>query len=225
MSTSSTRVQQLPNDQHTPIQPPSPKPTPNLLTMAERDLQDVLRKLKSSPDYSTSLALLSKAKLLLLNAKALLPSPSTSPNLLLLARSVYEAGALHSILAKDADAFTRYVHQLTPFYKLPAARLSAEHTQKNKISGLYLMLLLTKGDYAGFHMQLEREDITVENNFGEKLQFVGYPIKLERWLRGGNYDLVYKALHEGSEVPSEEFGVFTEVCYLLIPSFILCYKE
>jgi 26S proteasome regulatory subunit N12 len=184
--------------------------------MAERELQDILRKLKSSHDYSTSSSLLSKAKITLLKLKALIPQPNTPPSVLLAAREVFELGALLSIRAKDPAAFTRYVHQLTPFYELPADKLPSTHSEKNKITGLYLLLLLTQGDYAGFHTELEglalREGAPVEDD-----RYLGYPIKLERWLMEGSYDLVWKAM-ASREVPSEEYSVFSEVCatFLLV---------
>jgi hypothetical protein len=41
-------------------------------------------------------------------------------------------------------------------------------------------------------------------------KFLGYPIKLERWLMEGSYDLVWKAM-ASNDVPSPEYGVFSEV--------------
>lgn len=189
----------------------TPKP---LFKMAERDLQDVLRKLKSSHNYQDTSALLSKAKITLLKLNALTPQPTTSPSLLLLAREAFETGALLSIRAKDADAFTRYVHQLTPFYELPPERLSAANSEKNKITGLFLLLLLTQGNYAGFHTELEGLELRQGGGVVEDDKFLGYPIKLERWLMEGSYDLVWKAM-ASREVPSEEYGVFSEVCLSL----------
>jgi 26S proteasome regulatory subunit N12 len=185
--------------------------------MAERELQDVLRKLKSSHNYQDTSALLSKAKITLLKLHALTPQPTTSSSLLLLAREVFEAGALLSIRAKDADAFTRYVHQLTPFYELPAEKLSAANSEKNKITGLYLLLLLTQGNYAGFHTELEGLELRQGGGMVENDRFLGYPIKLERWLMEGSYDLVWKAM-ASREVPSEEYGVFSEVGVSLTPT-------
>ena len=44
----------------------------------------------------------------------------------------------------------------------------------------------------------------------EEDRFIGYPVKLERWLMEGSYDRVWGATkREG--VPGEEFGVFSEV--------------
>lgn len=47
-------------------------------------------------------------------------------------------------------------------------------------------------------------------------EFISYPVKLERWLMEGSYDRVWGATkREG--VPSEEFGVFSEVSGILTP--------
>ena len=43
-------------------------------------------------------------------------------------------------------------------------------------------------------------------------EFISYPVKLERWLMEGSYDRVWGATkREG--VPSEEYGVFSEVSF------------
>jgi len=44
----------------------------------------------------------------------------------------------------------------------------------------------------------------------EKDPFVGYPVTLETWLMEGAYDRVWGAT-KGEGLPSEEFGVFSEV--------------
>jgi 26S proteasome regulatory subunit N12 len=203
----------------------SPTTTHKTLKMSDRDLQDILRKLKSSRDYADIPSLLSKAKITLLKLKALTPTPSTPSSTLLLAREVFETGALLSIRAKDPAAFTRYVHQLTPFYELPSSRLPPTGSEKNKITGLYLLLLLTQGDYAGFHTELEGLELREGRESDvEKDRYLGYPIKLERWLMEGSYDLVWKAM-ASREVPSEEYGVFSEVrCPHLIISLLSCFQ-
>jgi 26S proteasome regulatory subunit N12 len=163
--------------------------------MSERELHDLVRKLKSAPSYTEASTLLSKTKLTLLKLKALTPQPETPQTILLLAREAFENGALLSIRAKDTAAFTRYVH-----------------SQRTKVTGLYLLLLLTQGDYAGFHTELEGLEIRGEGE-AERDRYLGYPIKLERWLMEGSYDQVWKAM-ASRDVPSEEYGVFSEVnCY------------
>jgi 26S proteasome regulatory subunit N12 len=184
--------------------------------MAERQLIQVLTQLKSqasSISYADASSLLSKAKLLLLQLNALTPVTTTNPSLLALARETYEQGALASIRAKNPDAFTRYVSQLAAFYELPAAVLPPNVAERNKVTGLYLLLLLTQGRYAEFHSELEALS-TREGGGGsvdvEGDRYLGYPIRLERWLMEGSYDRVWKAMKKG-EVPCEEYGVFSDV--------------
>ena len=81
------------------------------------------------------------------------------------------------------------------------------------MTGLYLLLLLTKGDYAGFHTVLEGLEVEKGGGTGAGLEedkFIGYPVKLERWLMEGSYDRVWGATKRDG-VPGEEFGVFSEV--------------
>lgn len=182
--------------------------------MAERNLAQIISQLKHSPSmsYSDANALLSKAKLALLKLNALTPAPSTPTHILPLARETYEQGALFAIRARNPEAFTRYVQQLQPFYELPAAVLPPNLAERNKVTGLSLLLLLTQGRYAEFHTELE----SLENREGgggdvESDRYLGYPIRLERWLMEGSYDRVWKAM-KSSEVPCDEYSVFSEVC-------------
>ncbi|KAL1860715.1 regulatory particle non-ATPase [Diaporthe australafricana] len=212
--------------------------------MAERQLQQILSQLKSQSStlkYADAAPLLSKAKLQLLKLNALSPSPATLPSqssssqqqqqpsqsVLALARETYEQGALYSIRAKDPEAFTRYVTQLAPFYELPASVLAPSLAERNKVTGLYLLLLLTQGRYAEFHSELESLS-TREGGGGsvdvEGDRFLGYPIRLERWLMEGSYDRVWKAM-KSREVPSEEFGVFSEILTSQIRSEIASSSE
>lgn len=175
--------------------------------MADRELKEVLKKLHSTRDYSQSSALLSKAKIILLKLNALTPTPQTPKTVLASARELFESGALISIRNKDSEAFTRYVNQLQPFYELPENVLPGG-SERNRVTGLSLLLLLVKGDYAGFHTELEGLENMGQYDV-ETDRFLGYPVKLERWLMEGSYDKVWKALD--GPVPSEEYGVFSEV--------------
>ncbi|RFU33465.1 hypothetical protein B7463_g2889, partial [Scytalidium lignicola] len=192
------------------------------------DLQSVLSKLKSTfttAPYTDLSSLLSKGKIALLKQNALTPTKDTSPELLRAARELFEIGALVSIRAKDANAFVKYVQLLRSFYEIPTSRYGSSQSEgeKNKITGLYLLLLLTQGDYAGFHTELEGLE-TQEGGEVEEDRFLGYPIKLERWLMEGAYDLVWKAMAK-REVPSEEFGVFSEILTSQIRSEIASCSE
>ena len=188
--------------------------------MAERQLAQLLTQLKAhpSPAYADARALLSKAKLALLSLRALTPGPATPPALVAAARDTYEQGALHSIRARDPDAFTRYVAQLSPFYALvPAPAGSGGAGERNKVTGLYLLLLLTQGRYAEFHSELEalgaRDGPGAADVEGDR--YLGYPVRIERWLMEGSYDRVWKAMKKG-EVPCEEYSVFSEVCLVVV---------
>ncbi|EJT75189.1 26S proteasome non-ATPase regulatory subunit 8 [Gaeumannomyces tritici R3-111a-1] len=210
--------------------------------MAEKQIQQILTKLRSAQlAYPDAAKLLSKAKLLLLQLGALTPtiatpsaaavgaSPSTSQpaSQLALARETYEQGALYSIRARDADGFVRYVRQLSPLYELPASSLPPNLPERSKVTGLYLLLLLTQGRYDEFHSELEalsaREggggSVDVEGD-----RYLGYPIRLERWLMEGSYDRVWKAMKKG-EVPCEEYGVFSEILTSQIRSEIASSSE
>lgn len=180
--------------------------------MAEQSLSQIINQLKSSPlPYAEASSLLSRAKINLLNLNALTVTPSTPPHLLPLARSLYEQGALASIRARDAPAFSRYVQQLQPFYELPPSALAPDTAERNKVTGLYLLLLLTQGRYAEFHTELECL-ASREGGSDEDDRYLGYPIKLERWLMEGSYDRVWGAMQRG-ETPCEEYGVFSEVSF------------
>lgn len=188
--------------------------------MAERTLQQILSQLKSNPTlpYDEAKTLLSRAKMALLSLGALTPTAGTPAPVLALARQTYEAGALFAIRARDGEAFPRYVSQLRAFYELlPAGAVGPDAAAaRNKVTGLYLVFLLTQGRYDVFHSELEtlatREGggpgASAQDLEGDK--FLAYPIRLERWLMEGSYDRVWKAM-KSREVPSEEYGVFSEV--------------
>lgn len=195
--------------------------------MADRNLAQILTQLKHSPSmsYNDANALLSKAKLALLKLNALTPTPSTPAHLLPLARETYEQGALFAIRARKADNFNRYVQQLQPFYELPSAVLAPNFPERNKVTGLSLLLLLTQGRYAEFHSELE----SLANREGgggdvEQDRYLGYPIRLERWLMEGSYDRVWKAM-KSSEVPCDEYSVFSEILKNQIRSEIASSSE
>jgi len=157
-------------------------------------------------DYKKAAQIIAQLKLALLSSNILIPSVSASPQSLCLARDIFEVGAVVSIHLQDEAAFLRYYAQLQPFYAMTALE-RAPSKNKNKIMGLYLLLLLTKNNIADFHT-------TLENMPGlEDDVFVRYPVMLERWLMEGSYDKVWQAT-KSSHVPSDEYAVFSEVRFL-----------
>ncbi|KAF2878114.1 DNA replication and checkpoint protein-domain-containing protein [Massariosphaeria phaeospora] len=190
-------------------------PSSNMADNAVKELQELHKQLHQSlqsRNYQQSTSLLSRAKVALLNLKVLVPAENTPKQHLGLARTTLELGAVISIRLKDPVSFTRYFQQLQPFYSLPEDRLPKEGGNSSKITGLYLLLLLSDGDYAGFHTLLETLEVAAAQT-GKGLEedvFVQYPIRLERALMEGSYDRVWGET-KGERVPSEEFGMFTEV--------------
>ena len=189
--------------------------------MAEKEVQQTLSQLHSisSHNLNNASSLLSRAKLQLLQLNALVPTPTTSSAHLTLGRDVLEAGALISIRQKNPEAFTRYFQQLQPFYSLPSDRWGHSKSgsgNQSKVTGLYLLLLLSQGDYAAFHTVIEGLEVA----YGGKQRldedsYIQYPLRLEQALMEGSYDRVWGETKR-ERVPSEEFGVFSEVRYTAI---------
>jgi 26S proteasome regulatory subunit N12 len=168
----------------------------------------------SHNDTSHAQPQLQKAKLALLQNNALIPSQQTPVSTLSTARSILEAGALLSIRSRDPESFVRYYAQLQPFYDFPALQQTPPR-DRSKITGLYLLLLLSQGDYAGFHTLLETLIVAEGSSAAssvEEDQFIKYPIDLERSLMEGSYDQVWRKTN-GRDVPGEEFALFSDVSY------------
>lgn len=213
-------------------------------SMDSTELRNILQQLHhglATHNYSNSAQLLSRAKISLLHLNALIPNSNTPTEHLRLAREALELGALISIRLQDPESFTRYFQQLQPLYTLPTSILSHEGSNASKITGLYLLLLLSQGDYAGFHTLLEALEVAVaqyqQGEGGESGTdserrgldddvFIQYPIRLEQALMEGSYDRVWGET-KSERVPSEEFGVFSEVsqCHEISidsPTLFLC---
>lgn len=185
--------------------------------MAEKELQMALQQLHQtlqSHNYQQATTLLSKAKMALLKLNALIPQEKTPKKQLQAARETLELGAIISIRLKDTVSFTRYFQQLQPFYALPLSSLPKDSSQASKVTGLYLLLLLSEGDYAGFHTLLETLEVAAaqEGKGLEDDRFIQYPIRLEQALMEGSYDRVWGET-KSERVPCEEFGMFSEVSY------------
>ena len=185
--------------------------------MAQQEVKQIISQLDSlkSNQLSQAPQLLSRAKVALLKLHALVPSNDANPSDLLLACHLLERGALASIKLRDTQSFTRYVKQLEPFYAVTAEawanKVGARPANRGKVTGLYLLLLLSVGDYAGFHTVLEGLEASSGKEQIDKDEFIQYPVRLEQALMEGSYDKVWGET-KGERVPSEEFGVFSEVC-------------
>jgi len=185
--------------------------------MAEAELQTIAKQLHQSlhsHNYSQSQQLLSRAKVALLHLNALIPSAQTPRNHLLAAREILELGAIISIRMNNEqspDSFTRYFQQLQPFYALSSSQLPTENSQQSRVTGLYLLLLLSTGDYGGFHTMLETLEMARANAGRKRLEdddFIQYPVRLEQALMEGSYDRVWQQT-KASNVPGEEYAIFS----------------
>lgn len=188
------------------------------------DLQSLVSELHGAIErkqFDVANDLLSRSKRALLMQNALIPTSSTPPQLVVLARQVLELGALASIRQTDAQLFTRYYQQLQPFYDLErhaglpgqgSSKLDFSTSQRSKITGLYLLLLLSMGDSANFHTVLEGlvEEACLKGGSVEDDACIKYPVELERNLMEGSYDKVWRET-KSERVPSEDFGLFSNV--------------
>jgi len=192
--------------------------------MAYRDLTGLITELQSNLErrqLDVALTLLSRAKRALLHLNALIPTSSTPPQLLSLAREVLELGAITSIRQNDASSFTRYYQQLQPFYDTErhlqatlgqSSQINMSTSQRSKITGLYLLLLLSMGNNTDFHTVLEGlvVEASLKGRSVEDDPYIKYPVDLERSLMEGSYDKVWRAT-KSERVPTEDFGLFSSV--------------
>lgn len=163
----------------------------------------------NSQDYETCAKTLPAIKVELVKNGLLIPYAGTTvnPNDLLIARSILEIGALTSINLLDYAQFENYISQLKSFYQL-----SHLETSKNesKIISLFLLLLLSQGDLASFHIELEyfqNRNLTTDDL--EKDQYLSIPINLEKWLIDGDYYKIYDFLSQDhNKFPCNEFKLF-----------------
>lgn len=185
------------------------------------DLKSLITELHKSLDQKkldTANEILSRAKRTLLQQNALFPSASTPAQVRSQAREILELGAITSLRQMDSASFIRYYQQLQPFYDFErdtssTSQAESKTSQRSKITGLYLLLLLSSGDTSQFHTVLEGliVEASLEGRSVEDDPFIRYPVELERSLMEGSYDKVWRAT-KSSEVPTEDFGLFSNVC-------------
>lgn len=149
-------------------------------------------------------------------------------------REVYELGALVAIRGKNIAEFEIYVFQAKMCYEaVPRWILADEAEQQRCIIGLYLLLLLSKSDYATFSCEMEpllnapipkklvdgaEVEVMSTAQLAQQLSndaYLGYPIQLERWLTEGRYDMMWNAL-KSKRVPGKEYEVFSDVSIGLV---------
>lgn len=165
----------------------------------------------NSEDYESCHKLLTPIKIQLIEHNLLVPSnhSTVNPNDLIITRSILEIGALVAINLSRMNEFSNYIIQLKPFYELE--NLPNEGNQKNKLLSLYLLLLLTQGDLAMFHIELENfQNYQLNVDDLENDEFLSIPIKFEKYIIDGDFNKVYETLSSKHKFPCKEFNLFED---------------
>lgn len=180
-------------------------------TMSLEQLTTKLTENFSKENYEACHKLLTPIKIQLIEHNLFVPSvqSSVNPSDLLITRSILEIGALVSINLLQMQEFSNYIVQLKPFYELE--HIKSESNQKNKLLSLYLLLLLTQGDLAMFHIELENfQNHNMSVDELEKDEFLSIPIKFEKWIIDGDFNKVYETLSSKHKFPCKEFNLFED---------------
>lgn len=129
--------------------------------------------------------------------------PATLKQDLIIARDVLEIGALHSVSAKDAVSFERFLALLKCYYFDYTKDELPESAYKYQLLGLNLLRLLAQNRVAEFHTELELlPEKELRNNI-----YILHPVTLEQWLMEGRYNKV--VLSRGT-VPAESYTFFMD---------------
>lgn len=161
-------------------------------------------------NYDACDKLLTPIRAKLVKSGLLVPSTDSriNPNDMIITRSILEIGALVSINTQSMQEFSNYITLLRPFYSLPSGTLP-ESQNRNKLLSLYLLLLLTQGDLAMFHVELEKfQNFNMSVDEMEKDEYLSIPIKFEKWIIDGDYNKVYETLSSKHKFPCKEFNLF-----------------
>jgi len=103
----------------------------------------------------------------------------------------------------DVASFERFIAQLTPFYSHPSLSKSP---LRPRLTGLYLLLLLSRNEIGSFHTLIETLSADVDSQLMQD-QLVKFPIELEKCLMEGSFTKIWNA---SNEPPSPEYKVFLQ---------------
>lgn len=153
-----------------------------------------------SKDYNKVEELITPIKVLLIQTDLLLPNfkklklnnDENYANDLIISRSILEIGALTFINLSKFDKFQQLINSLKVYYFDNNISSLNESSKKTKLLSLYLLLLLSNGDFVQFYTELEFYTFKLKNI--ESDIFLKYPITLANWLLEGYYDKVLKIL-------------------------------
>ncbi|GAA5978972.1 hypothetical protein JCM5350_004193 [Sporobolomyces pararoseus] len=187
-------------------------------TQLYHELQQEWSRPTNSRDDAKLSSLLSQLKLQLAQLGLLVPTTGQSlePSALSTAREILEIGAIHSVRTSDVPAFERYLSLLQSYYqdptivsKLSSSSSTNSSSQRDSITALNLLRLLSQNRIAEFHTVLE----TLEKQVVES-EPVDWVLQLERSLMEGSYSKVWSLCRSttstsSSSLPLSEFSHFT----------------
>ncbi|GAA6007922.1 hypothetical protein JCM11491_006540 [Sporobolomyces phaffii] len=165
-----------------------------------------------STDDAHVSSLLAQLKVQLAQLGLLFPSSAhLELSALATAREVLEIGAIHSLRTSDVPAFERYLALLESFYA--DSRIASTSSQRDAITALNLLRLLSQNRIAEFHTVLETLDKDVVES-----KAVEWVLQLERSLMEGSYSRVWSlcrsttssSASSSSSLPLAEFSHFTQ---------------
>ncbi|GAA5894979.1 proteasome regulatory particle lid subunit RPN12 [Sporobolomyces salmoneus] len=178
-------------------------------------------------------SLLSQLKVQLATLGLLFPTNSEEldSTALSTARDILEIGAIHSLRTSDVPAFERYLSLLQSYYQdssLTSKLSSSPSSQRDSITALNLLRLLSQNRIAEFHTVLE----TLEKSVIESKP-VEWVLQLERSLMEGSYSKVWSLCRGGggnssqsqSSLPLAEFSYFTSTLLSTVRSEIAACDE
>lgn len=123
-------------------------------------------------------------------------------------REVYEIGAQHSVAAKDASCFERYMSMLKSLYTDQSKALP-ESSRMYELLGLNLLCLLSQNRLSDFHTELELlpPEILLSN------PYIANPVQLEQFIMEGKYN---KVIDTRYNVPADSYKFFIDILLVTI---------
>lgn len=183
--------------------------------MALPKLTAELYLLYEKEEYEKCQSIMPLVKLELIKNNLLVPNASNTANGdqlsdLKIAQRILEIGALSALLSHQHAGFENNYAQLRSFYACPALHPDPElDTETTKVISLYLLYLLSQGQVANFHVELEVL-YNSKHYDTDPDKYLSFPISLERHLMEGNYIKVWRLLKDELALPCKEYGHFID---------------
>ncbi|ODQ79909.1 hypothetical protein BABINDRAFT_36396 [Babjeviella inositovora NRRL Y-12698] len=185
--------------------------------MSLESLTASLYKSYEAKKYEEAAAFLPAIKLHLIKHKLLVPLTNADTtknhyNDLRISKKILEIGAFISINLAEFAQFEQYFIYLKAFYGNAHITNMNKDAQVGKIYSLYLLYLLSQGEFSKFHSELELVYNTWPAEVVASDQFLRFPTNLEKNLMEGNYIKIWQLYAaDERELPLAEFKLFERV--------------